>query len=365
MNRQTLIKQLLLGKNKVPVKDKAGAYAPTNIALVKYWGKRDKELNLPMTGSLSISLADKGAHTHISLSQTALDEVFINGERASADAKFVKRLVAFMDLLRPNPQTRYQVDTHVNIPIAAGLASSACGFAALVKAFDQFYGWQLPNEILSILARIGSGSASRSIYDGFVEWHQGDRADGLDSFAERLPYEWPELRIGLLIFSTAQKSLGSTEAMQRTVQTSKLYTAWPKQVAEDLSHMGAALATRDFDLLGQTAEHNALTMHATMLSSWPPISYANIETTAAMHKIWQLRAEGMPLYFTQDAGPNLKLLFLAKDEAIVRQQFANIEVVHPFAGELAHCYANTKASSALETATLESDLKAMQDKSRR
>jgi len=330
MNRLTLVKQLLAGKNTKPVTAKAGAFAPTNIALVKYWGKRDIELNLPITGSLSISLADKGAHTSVALTAEAHDVISINGEIAAPDSKFGKRLVAYLDLLRPNPKLRYQIDTTVNIPIAAGLASSACGFAALIKAFNQFYGWQLPDEILSILARIGSGSAARSIYEGFVQWHGGERNDGLDSYAEPLPYNWPALRVGLMIVTSEQKSLGSTEAMQRTVQTSKLYPAWPKIVAQDLETLQQAISLQDFTQLGETAEHNALTMHATMLSAWPPICYSNADTISAMQKVWQLRTAGLALYFTQDAGPNLKLLFLAKDEAKVKQAFPNIEVITPF-----------------------------------
>lgn len=330
MNRQTLIKQLLAGKANKPAQLSAGAYAPTNIALVKYWGKRDKELNLPVTGSMSISLADKGAHTSVSLTDRAHDEIIINAKAAARESKFVQRLIAFLDLLRPNATVHYRIDTKVNIPIAAGLASSACGFAALIKAFNQFYGWQLPDEILSILARIGSGSASRSIYEGFVEWHQGERSDGLDSYAEALPYSWPDLRIGLLIFTDAEKSIGSTEAMLRTVQTSRLYSAWPRQVAEDLVKMKQALAVHNFALLGQTAEQNALSMHATMLSAWPPICYAGKATLEAMHKIWRLRNEGLALYFTEDAGPNLKLLFQARDEALVKDHFSNLEVVSPF-----------------------------------
>jgi diphosphomevalonate decarboxylase len=118
--------------------------------------------------------------------------------------------------------------------------------------------------------------------------------------------------------------------MQRTIETSKLYQSWPSQVESDLAQMKTAIQNQDFRLLGQTAEHNALTMHATMLSSWPPVLYATQDTLSAMQTIWQLRAEGIPVYFTQDAGPNLKLLFLKSQLSLIQEKFPNMQVVELF-----------------------------------
>lgn len=237
---------------------------------------------------------------------------------------------AFLDLFRSDKDTYYHIDTQLNIPVAAGLASSACGLAALVLALDDLYGWHLDKHHLSILARIGSGSAARSLWHGFVEWHSGINEEGLDSFGELLPTAWPVLRIGLLIMHTQQKPISSREAMQLTVKTSNLYPAWPQQVVKDMLTLKQSIAQQDFASLGATAEHNALTMHATMMSSWPPIIYSKPETIAAMQQVWALRQEGIPVYFTQDAGPNLKLLFLASQQDQITAVFPNLEVIAPF-----------------------------------
>lgn len=302
------------------------AFAPTNIALVKYWGKRDTELNLPVTSSLSISLGDKGATTQISIANQ--DSVMLNGENIALSSNFGKRLIAFLDLFRTQHNLHFQIEIQMNVPVAAGLASSACGFASLVLALDQLFNWQLSSQHLSILARLGSGSAARSIEPGFVEWEKGKDADGMDSYGKRLPETWPELCVGLLLLNQNEKKLSSREAMQRTITTSPLYSVWPEKVNQDLMTVKKAIHEKNFSLLGQTAESNALTMHATMLSAWPPISYFLPETIETMHKIWQLREQGVALYFTQDAGPNLKLLFLSADIELAKSSFPLLEIVN-------------------------------------
>ncbi|MCX7123410.1 MAG: diphosphomevalonate decarboxylase [Gammaproteobacteria bacterium] len=309
-----MIKQLLASQPQTPQKPYGEAFAPSNIALIKYWGKRQSFLNLPMTSSLSISLGEKGAHTRIAPIDAAENLVYLNGILVAETDPFHSRLSHFLNLLKPDATQHYRIDTHVNLPIAAGLASSACGFAALVQAFANLYAWDLPEPILSILCRIGSGSASRSLWQGFVEWHRGERDDGLDSYAEPLPYTMPGLMIGLLIVSTDKKPIGSREAMNITTQTSQLYESWPKQVENDLVKMKRALEQQDFKLMGETAESNAMAMHATMLSAQPSICYFLPETLIAMQKLWALRKEGIPIYFTQDAGPNLKVLTLNGNE---------------------------------------------------
>lgn len=311
-------------------REKGLAFAPTNIALCKYWGKRDAELNLPMTSSLSISLPDKGALTSIVIQDKPCDTIVLNGEELSAESAFVKRTSEFFDWFRPDKNWNLRVEISMNIPVAAGLASSACGFASLVAALNDLFAWQLSQRNLSILARLGSGSAARSLWNGFVEWHAGVQADGMDCYAEPLPFEWPELYIGILGLSDAPKPISSREAMQRTVDSSTLYQSWPKKVTHDLIIMRQALHMKNFSLLAGTAESNALSMHATMLSSWPPICYYLPETMAAMHKVWALRRGGLPVFFTQDAGANLKLLFLERDKQDVVAAFPELDVIKLF-----------------------------------
>jgi len=310
-----------------PSQNPATAYAPTNIALVKYWGKRNQELNLPVTSSLSISLADKGAETTLSISSIKQDVFILNGKLVPATSSFHRRLSLYLDLFRPN-NLFLDVNIVSTVPIAAGLASSACGFAAMALALDKFFSWQLSSQQLSILARLGSGSASRSLWSGFVEWHAGVREDGMDSYAEPLHEKWPELGVGLMMVSESEKSISSREAMQLTIETSELYKSWPQKVEHDLKTLKQAIQEKNFDLLGKTAESNALAMHATMLSAWPPVSYCFPETIAAMRRVWQARADGLSVYFTQDAGPNLKLLFI--DQDAIRQYFPEIEEIRPW-----------------------------------
>jgi diphosphomevalonate decarboxylase len=316
---------------QAPENTQGRAFAPTNIALCKYWGKRNQELNLPLTSSLSISLGKKGALVTLQLHDLEQDSVTLNGARVAETAAFYRRLVNFLDLFRLEKGLRLNIIIQSNIPIAAGLASSACGFASLAMGLNDLFGWQLSNNALSILARLGSGSASRSIEQGFVEWHVGDRDDGMDSFGVKLAETWPELCVGLLIVSQGEKSLSSREAMQRTIETSALYSAWPAKVSHDLVELKQAISSHDFSLLGKVAESNATTMHATMLSAWPAISYAVPETLLMMQKVWELRQQGVDLYFTQDAGPNIKLLFEERNIETVKSFFPQVEILQPFA----------------------------------
>lgn len=304
------------------------ALAPSNIALCKYWGKRDVNLHLPVTSSLSVSLGDKGVQTRIALSEEKCDLIKLNNKILDSNSVFAERIVNFLNLFRGN--LYFTIETFSNIPVSAGLASSAAGFAALVCALDNLFGWNLDKKQLSILARLGSGSACRSLWNGFVQWHAGSAKDGMDSFAESLPYNWPDLTLGLLTLSTEAKSISSREAMRRTVDTSRYYKLWPDQVRDDLQSLITAIKRQDFDLLGKTAEANAIAMHSLILTSNPAILYATSETIAAIKQIWKLRSSGINVYFTQDAGPNLILLFLKQDIGKIKQEFSKIEVVLPF-----------------------------------
>lgn len=331
MKKEEIVLSIL--KNKIetsPIKTETKAYAPVNIALCKYWGKRNKELNLPVTSSFSVSLGDKGTLTKLSISHEKQDTIILDDQILDANLEFCKRLTTFLDLFRMHTKIIFKVHTKNNIPTAAGLASSASGFAALVSALDQLFNWQLPGYELSILARLGSGSACRSIWQGFVEWQKGERKDGMDSYGIPFNASWPELCVGLIILSKQKKLISSRDAMQRTLTTSPFYTSWPAKVDKDLSEIKQAITTKDFILLGKIAEWNAMAMHATMLSAWPPITYFLPQTLLAMHKVWRLRDQGLQLYFTQDAGPNLKLLFLKEDINSVIKYFPEVEIIQPF-----------------------------------
>lgn len=347
MKKKDLIKAILHNTNHGSFVNPDGgvAWAPSNVALCKYWGKRDTELNLPCTSSLSVSLGNKGAFTRINsiLSSSGLtrgssvddgctDKYIVNGNSIGQNSKFAIRLKKFLDLFRPDG-VFYSVDIKTNVPIAAGFASSACGFASLILALNDLYKWNLDKKELSILARMGSGSACRSIDKGFVEWNAGKDSSGIDSYGVKLDYEWPELRVGMLSISNKEKPISSTEAMKRTVKTSPFYDDWINTVNSDLVTIKKAIAKKDFNLLGETAENNSIAMHALMGSSDPVINYSLAKTEETKAKVQELRASGVPVFFTQDAGPNLQLLFLADVTEKVLQEFPDLKIVVPFDNE--------------------------------
>ena len=320
---------MVVGRRQPAARRSGSAFAPANIALCKYWGKRDEELHLPITSSLSISLGKLGSEIILAPCHK-WDRISLNGRLLAPDTAFVQRVTAFLDLFRPAPDFFFEVRAKNSIPTAAGLASSASGFAALTLALNELFNWKLARRPLSILARLGSGSACRSLHQGFVEWHAGQARNGMDSYAEPLAATWPDVRLGLLLLSEKEKPIGSRQAMRQTRRTSPLYEAWPAQADRDLAALKTAIRDRDFAALGRTAEANALAMHATMIAARPAILYWLPSSLTAMRKVHQLRVDGVKVYFTMDAGPNLKLLFLRQDQAAVADVFPDLRIVQPF-----------------------------------
>jgi diphosphomevalonate decarboxylase len=294
----------------------ATAVAGTNIALVKYWGKRDAALNLPAAGSLSLTLDSLGTRTRVTFSDALrADSLVLNG--VPADAKATARVSRFLDRIRARAGTtaRAEVASENTVPTASGLASSASGFAALALAAARAAGLEASRAELSELARLGSGSAARSIFGGFVEMARGERADGADSVAAPLPggEDWRDVRLVVAVTSDAAKALGSTEAMDRTARTSPYYDAWIQSVPGDVADARAAIAARDLPRLGAVAERSAMRMHASGMAADPPILYWSPATLAAMATVRALRAGGTHAYFTIDAGPHVKVLCAAAD----------------------------------------------------
>lgn len=286
------------------------AVAGTNIALVKYWGKRDGALNLPAAGSLSLTLRELDTRTTVRFDPgLPADRVRLGGQ--DADEATRRRVVAFLDLVRQQAgiTTRAEVASENTVPTAAGLASSASGFAALALAASRAAGLALGPEALSALARRGSGSAARSIFGGLVEMQAGTRDDGSDAFARPLAEgdAWP-LRLVVAITAAGPKAVGSTEAMRRTAETSPYYERWIQSVDGDLRAARAAIAERDLPRLGAVAERSALRMHASALAADPPILYWTAATLSAMDTVHQLRRRGVDAFFTIDAGPHVKVL---------------------------------------------------------
>lgn len=323
--KQDVVDHVLSHRSRHPARDKADAFAPSNIALCKYWGKRNEELNLPVTDSLSLSLGQHGSSITIRTGREN-DSVVLNGSELHANDPFAIRTVSFVNLFRGGAGALL-IEAQNTIPTAAGFASSASGFAALVRTLDALFEWDLDERSLSILARLGSGSACRSIFEGLVMWHAGSSGDGMDSYGEPLGIEWPELRIGLIVLSKKQKRIGSRTAMKRTVETSSLYQAWPQTVKRDVSAIRTAIAERNVREVGRIAERNALTMHATMMAADPAVIYWTPKSVHTMQRVWKARKEGLGVFFTMDAGPNLKLLYETHDQDNVLELFPELVTI--------------------------------------
>ncbi|MGE0399028.1 MAG: diphosphomevalonate decarboxylase [Kofleriaceae bacterium] len=289
----------------------ATARACANIALVKYWGKRDAARNLPAAGSLSLTLGALVTETTVTFDTAlAADELILDG--SSARPKEVAKISAFLDLVRAEAQlgARARVTSKNEFPTASGLASSASGFAALAVAATTAAGLALSPRALSILARQGSGSAARSIYGGFVRMHAGTAADGSDAYAEPIASRLTD-RVRMVIAVVgggAPKSHGSRDAMEHTAQTSPLYRAWVELVPADLAAAEGALAAGDLAALGAVAEANALAMHASALAARPAIFYWQPTTLALLAEVRALRDRNIAAWATMDAGPHVKVL---------------------------------------------------------
>lgn len=296
----------------------AVARAHTNIALVKYWGKRDSELMLPQTDSLSLTLNEFYTDTKVEFSaRLTADELIIDGQPVGG--KGFKKVQKVLSIVRQMSQTNQfaRVESINHVPMAAGLASSASAFAALAMAASTAAGLKLARRDLSRLARRGSGSATRSIYGGLVEWHRG--VDDLTSYAEPImeKVDFP-LEMMAILLNTEQKKVSSTLGMQHVVETSPYYPAWREVVQADMQKIKLAIEKRDINEIGHIAQTNALRMHALNLAADPGFTYFNAATLQAMHAIDNLRASGTNCYYTMDAGPNVKVIYDRADRSKIQ-----------------------------------------------
>lgn len=313
--------------------------AHTNIALIKYWGKRDRQLFLPMTSSLSLTLDAFYTDTRVSIdSSLDQDQFILNGQvQSPAETQKIKR---FIDLFRQESsiQAPLLVDSTNHVPTAAGLASSASAFSALGLCLNDLLDLKMDVRTLSTYVRQGSGSASRSLFGGFVLWHAGQGSDSASSYSEPIdPADW-DIHMVVIAINKGSKAISSRQGMEHTIQTSPFYQLWPAEVAKDLAKMQSAIKARDFESLGRIAEHNAMKMHATMLAANPSFSYFQPETMTAIHLVQALRQDGIPCYLTMDAGPNVKILCQSANIPKIQQAFSQyfrpdqIIVAHPGPG---------------------------------
>ncbi|MDA1330109.1 MAG: diphosphomevalonate decarboxylase [Chloroflexi bacterium] len=288
-------------------KQSAAAMAHPNIAFIKYWGNRDRELRIPANSSLSMNLEGLETKTLVRFdSELAQDEFILNEEPASHEA--AGRVTAFLDVVRgmANLPERASVASKNNFPSGAGVASSASAFAALALAASRAAGLVLDTNALSRLARRGSGSASRSVPDGFVEWHAGE--NDADSYAESVaPADHWALRDCIVVVSEAHKAIGSSEGHD-LADSSPFQEARIAGAQERLENCRRAIVERDFATLADVVELDSLMMHSVMMSSMPALFYWEPATLGVLKAVRAWRADGLEACATVDAGPNVHVI---------------------------------------------------------
>ncbi|XP_037606543.1 diphosphomevalonate decarboxylase [Sebastes umbrosus] len=296
--------------------------APVNIAVIKYWGKRNEELILPINSSLSVTLHQDQLKTTTTVATSRSfqeDRIWLNGkeedithQRLQSCLREIRRLARKRrnDGDSALDSTCLSHKVHIcsvnNFPTAAGLASSAAGFACLVYSLARVFG--VEGE-LSGIARQGSGSACRSMHGGFVQWIMGQKDDGKDSVAQQVEPEthWPELRILVLVASAERKPVGSTSGMQTSVQTSCLLKHRAESVVPGrMVEMIKAVRRKDFAAFAELTMKDSNQFHATCLDTYPPIFYLNNvsqRVISLVHRYNRHYGETRVAY-TFDAGPN-------------------------------------------------------------
>ncbi|KAI5205220.1 hypothetical protein AUEXF2481DRAFT_70677 [Aureobasidium subglaciale EXF-2481] len=322
---------------------RASTFAPVNIAVIKYWGKRDAKLNLPTNSSLSVTLSQDDLRTHTTAScssQYPKDSLTLNGsdqdisgartQACLAELRTLRRQLEESDSSLPKlSELSLKIVSRNNFPTAAGLASSAAGFAAFVRAIANLYELKSTPTELSRIARQGSGSACRSLFGGYVAWQMGEEKDGSDSVAvEVAPAEhWSDMRAVILVASAEKKDVSSTSGMQQTVATSTLFAERiANTVPRRMQEMEKAVADKDFAAFASLTMKDSNSFHATCLDTEPPIFYMNDTSRAAIRMVDMINSEAGNTIaaYTFDAGPNAVVYYQAHDEAKVAGVFKSV-----------------------------------------
>lgn len=284
------------------------AEACANIALAKYWGKSDRGDNLTAVPSLSLTLDALRTRTEVFFDpELTSDSASMSG--SSVSGRPLERITAHLDRIRAlsGLEMRARVTSWNNFPTAAGLASSASGFAALATAAASAAGLELSPARLSSLARKSSASAGRSLFSGFaILAAETDESEAL------APRDHWDVAMVVAVIGSGPKSIGSTGGMVQTKQTCPYYPAWEQVAPKVFEQVQRGVLERDFEQVAEAMEHSTRLMHATMITSLPPVLYLKGPTVELMHAIAQKRAAGEPVAYTMDAGPNVKVLTLAE-----------------------------------------------------
>ena len=303
---------------------KVKSYA--NIAIVKYWGKKDAKKMIPATSSISLTLNDMFTETEmefisdedikISVEKemkngdykdkfsNMTDLFYLNGELQ--DSVHTEKISKVVDLFRENRSQKVKISTTNNMPTAAGLSSSSSGLSAVIKACNELFGKNYTQSELAQISKFGSGSSSRSFFGPVAAW---DKDTG-EIYEVKTDLK---LAMIVLVLNENKKEISSRNGMELCAKTSTYFDEWVKQSEIDFVNMKKYLAENDLEKVGILTEENALRMHKTTETANPPFSYFNEKTYEAMDFVKNLRNNGEKCYFTMDAGPNVKVLCLEDD----------------------------------------------------
>ena len=308
--------------------------ASPNIAVVKYWGKRNEKLILPTNSSISMTLDSLRTRTSVLFdAKLEKDELWLNGKQVDLENNAeAKERFKQLDVIRSKAGVKHRAHiVSINcFPTAAGFASSASGLAALACAASKAAGLTLTTKELSILARLGSGSATRSVMGGFVEWTQGKKADGSDSIAVQIaPAEhWPEMRLVSVVLDETKKKVSSRAGMKQTIATSALYKARMEYLPPIIKKMEEAIRNRNFERFAELTMQDSDNMHAVMLDTKPPIVYMNDKSHEIADAVIALNEsngnEKTIAAYTFDAGPNAHIYTTEENLPKVNDMLKNI-----------------------------------------
>lgn len=304
---------------------KSTVEASTDVALVKYWGKKNDHLRLPENGSLSIVLKGLDTVTTVEFSEElTTDQITIQGERNQTE---VSRVSAQLDRLRAIAGRHHyaHVESINRFPKGTGLSSSGSGFAALTYAAARALELDLSQRELSILARFASGTACRCICGGFVEWKDGNTSD--ESYSETVfPANYWQLNDVVAVVDEGMKRVSSTEG-HKSAQSSIFFGVRKQYISEKIQRVKLAIENRDFSQFGELVEAEALEFHSILLTSHPPLVAWYPGTVQTIQEVQNLRREGIEAYFTINTGFNVHVLTLPNFVDKVEQRLKLLPLV--------------------------------------
>lgn len=305
---------------------KVTAWAPVNVALVKYWGKKDTKLRLPANSSIAVCLKKLGTVTTVEY-QAGLQEDTVVVDGSVVEGRAYNRVVKHLDRFRKLAKLdlKARVVSKNNFPKAVGLSASSSGFACLTLAASRAAGLDLEERELSRLARLASGSACRSIPNGWVEWEAGNGHQS--SFAKKIyGRNYWDIRILVVLLSQIQKKVSSTDG-HKLAYSSPFFKTRQEILRKNIKRLRGAISDKNFSKFGEIVEDEALSLHAIMLTSKPNLIYWLPETVRVMRAIQEWRNEGLEVYFTINTGQNVFVFCLPKDEKRLVNKLKNLEGV--------------------------------------